>query len=135
METDPEYLYPNSQVLPVLFRGDVFLRVGAEEDLEGLQPVREHSSGGLLDGLRVLILDHVERFHALGEHRDSACTSRGGVSLKARSDEDDREYACSPTVLSARMLSRTGRSSRNTGSIWSSVKSDLMNSAKTCMAP
>lgn len=29
----------------------------------------------------------------------------------------------------------TGRRSRNTGRIWSSVKSDLINSVKTCMAP
>lgn len=31
--------------------------------------------------------------------------------------------------------SKTGRSSRRTGRIWSSVRSDLMNSVKTCIAP
>jgi hypothetical protein len=33
------------------------------------------------------------------------------------------------------MVSRTGKSSRRTGRIWSSVKSDLINSVKTCIAP
>lgn len=33
------------------------------------------------------------------------------------------------------MLRRTGSSCRSTGSIWSSVRSDLMNSVNSCMAP
>jgi hypothetical protein len=39
------------------------------------------------------------------------------------------------TSVEPRIVSRTGRSSRRTGRIWSSVRSALMNSVKTCIAP
>ena len=40
-----------------------------------------------------------------------------------------------PTSVEPRIDKRTGKSSRRTGRIWSSVKSDLINSVNTCIAP
>ena len=51
-----------------------------------------------------------------------------GLTLKTDSKHEG-------TSVEPRIVSKTGRSSRRTGRIWSSVKSDLMNSVKTCIAP
>jgi hypothetical protein len=88
----------------------------------------------------MLIFDHVQRLDALAKDRYSARTREGRMLLEAQVSvlHDDRStwyIEAGLTSLALRIDMRTGNNSRITGISWSSVRSVLTNSVKTCMAP
>jgi len=127
-----ENLNSNSKSIPVVVR-NILTGIQIEKNFESFQPNRQHLCSRLFHGVRMLVLHHIKRSYALSEDGDS--TSASGSRMRLRwfnmgVTYMDFLFTCDPIIDS-----RTGRSWRSTGSIWSSVKSDLMNSVNTWIAP
>ena len=81
MPTHLEDLYPDSECVPIFRTCNFLLWINIEQDLERFKPFRKDRSGGLLDGLRMLILHHVQSSYTLPEHRYSTCSRQSSMLL------------------------------------------------------
>ena len=134
-----EYLDAQGDAVPVGRAVDVLGGVDVQQELECVEPCGEDGLCGFFDCLWMLLLHHEQRLDARPEDPYSTCPSEHAMLLHIRPAFSEfyatRQNAVVHTSGAPRMLSRIGSSCRNTGRIWSSVKSALMNSAMTCIAP